>query len=266
MSGEREAYEREAEGSAVRILVADDDPLGRELLTAFVERLGYAALAVEDGAAALEAVRACAPDLVLSDVSMPGMNGFDLCRRLKGDADMRLIPVVLITGIGEEFKRQGIEAGADEFLSKPVSLEELRLRLKALLRMKAFTDDLESAEAVLCTLGRSIEAKDAYTEGHCERLAGYAAALGEALGLGPPEMRALRLGGSLHDLGKVGIPEAVLLKAGPLTPEEWAIMQRHPILATTTSGGTGRATPTACVGRGFRCWPGCSRRRISMTP
>ncbi len=213
-----------------RILIVDDDPGMRELLVGMVEGLGHEAVAVPDGLAALAAIAAEPPDLVLSDVSMPGLNGFEVCRRLKADPAKRLIPVVLITGIGDEFKLQGIDAGADDFLSKPFSLGDLRVRVRALLRMKAFTDELESAEAVLCTLGRSIEAKDPCTEGHCERLAEYGVALGRVLALGEEEMRALRLGGYLHDLGKVAVPEAILLKTGPLTAEERQIVQRHPLV------------------------------------
>ena len=212
----------------VRILIADDDPVVRELLTEMVEELGHQAVAVPDGIAALASIAAQPPDLVLSDVSMPGLNGFELCRRLKADPARRLIPVILITGIGDEFKLQGVEAGADDFFAKPFSLGDLRVRIRVGLRMKAFTDELESAEAVLCALGKSIEAKDPYTEGHCERLADYGVTLGRALGLGQEELQALRLGGYLHDLGKVNVPEAILLKAGPLTPEERRIMERHP--------------------------------------
>lgn len=214
----------------VRILIAEDDPGMRELLAEFVAALNHEAVAVPDGAAALAAIAAQLPDLVLCDVSMPGLNGFEVCRRLKANPATRLLPVVLITGIGEEFKLAGIEAGADDFLGKPFSAAELRARLRALLRMKAFTDELESAEAVLCTLGKTIEAKDAYTEGHCECLAKSSVALGQALGLGEEELRALRLGGYLHDLGKVAVPEAILLKPGPLTAEERAIMQKHPVV------------------------------------
>lgn len=216
--------------AAARILIADDDPVGRELLAEMVEGAGHAPLAVADGESALAAARTGHLDLILSDVSMPGMDGFELCRRLKGDPATRLIPVVLVTGIGEEHRRAGIESGADEFLSKPVSLGELRLRIRALLRMKAFTDDLESAEAVLCALGNSIEAKDRYTEGHCRRLAEYAVELGRAMDLPAPEIRALHLGGYLHDLGKVGIPEAILRKPGRLTDAERRTIERHPII------------------------------------
>jgi len=213
-----------------RILVVDDDATMRELLTAMVEGLGHEAVSAPDAFAALAAIAANPPDLVLSDVSMPGLNGFELCRRLKADPRTRLIPVVLITGIGDEFKLQGIEAGADDFLSKPFSPGDLRVRIRALLRMKAFTDELESAEAVLCTLGKSIEAKDPYTEGHCERLAEYAVSLGRVLAMREEDLTALRRGGYLHDLGKVAIPEAILLKASPLGPEERVIMQRHSVV------------------------------------
>ncbi|MBI2002010.1 MAG: response regulator, partial [candidate division NC10 bacterium] len=137
------------------ILIADDDIKIRELLTEMVEGLGHEAVPVRDGIAALNAIAAEPPDLVLCDVSMPGLNGFEVCRRLKSDPATRLIPVILITGVGEEFKLQGIEAGADDFFAKPFSLGELRVRIRAALRMKAFTDELESAEAVLCTLGKS---------------------------------------------------------------------------------------------------------------
>lgn len=219
---------RTGAGQPARILIVDDDAAMRELLTGLVESLGHAAVAVADGHAALTAIAARPPDLVLCDVGMPGMNGFEVCRRLKADPRTRLIPIVLITGIGDEFKLQGIEAGADDFLPKPFSPGDLRVRIRALLRMKAFTDELESAEAVLCTLGKSIEAKDRYTEGHCERLAEYGVSLGRSVGVGEEDLRALRLGGFLHDLGKIAVPEAILLKQGPLTPEERAIMQEHP--------------------------------------
>ena len=213
-----------------RILIADDDPQMRELLLGLVQDLGYDARAVPDGTAAVAAVTATPPDLVLSDVGMPGLSGFDLCRRLKSDPATRLIPVVLITAIGEEYKSAGIEAGADDFLSKPFQLGELRVRMRSLLRMKAYTDELESAEAVLCTLGKSIEAKDRSTEGHCERLAELSVDLGRTLGLGEADLTALRRGGYLHDLGKVAIPEAILLKSGPLSAGEREAMQRHPVI------------------------------------
>jgi len=216
-------------GRSARVLIAEDDPSARELLTRLVEALGYEAQAVLDGEAAWDAVRSAPPDLILSDVSMPGIDGFDLCRRLKAGPGTRLIPVILITGIGDEHKLEGIEAGADDFLSKPFLLTELRVRMRSLMRMKGFTDELESAEAVLRTLAISIEAKDPYTEGHCERLADFARALGEPLGANEELLEALQRGAYLHDLGKIGVPERILLKPGPLTPEEREIIREHPI-------------------------------------
>jgi putative two-component system response regulator len=132
--------------------------------------------------------------------------------------------------LGDSYTIDGIEAGADDFLGKPFSPAELRARIRALLRMKAFTDELEHAEAVLCGLARSIEAKDPYTEGHCERLASCAVAVGRVLRLEEDDLTALRRGGYLHDLGKVAVPEAVLLNPGPLTALQRELMQRHPVV------------------------------------
>jgi len=213
-----------------RVLIAEDNATMRETLTSLVRDLGYDAVAVADGKAALAAVAHAAPDLLLSDVAMPNMTGVEVCRRLKADPATRLIPVILITGLAEEYKIDGIEAGADDFLGKPFSPAELRARIRALLRLKTFTDELEHAEAVLCTLARSIEAKDPYTEGHCERLAACAVAVGRVLRLGEDDLTALRRGGYLHDLGKVSVPEGILLKPGPLTPPQIEVMKQHPIV------------------------------------
>jgi putative two-component system response regulator len=194
-----------------------------------VELLGYNVCAVADGEAAWQAVQVGLPDLVLSDVTMPGLDGFGLCRRLKADPRTRLIPVILITGIGEEHKLEGIEAGADDFLGKPVSLTDLRVRMRSLIRMKAFTDELDSAGTVLMTLAASIEAKDPYTEGHCERLAALGRSLGLAMGADHALLTALQRGGYLHDLGKISVPEHILVKPGSLTAEEREIIQQHPV-------------------------------------
>lgn len=218
------------ESGSVRILIAEDDPGNREALQRLVEALGYAVTAVPDGKAALAAVHATPLALVLSDVNMPRVGGFELCRRLKADPATRLIPIVLVTALGEDFNAEGIDEGADDFLRKPVNLAAHRLRLRSLLRMRAFTDELESAEAVLFSLAKSIEARDAPTDGHCERLAALAVSLGRRLGLGNGDLRALHRGGYLHDLGKIAIPDAILLKPGPLAAEERPIMQRHPLI------------------------------------
>jgi putative two-component system response regulator len=140
-----------------------------------------------------------------------------------------LTPVVMVTGQTDLSDRiRGIEAGADEFLSKPVHPQELRVRVRSLSRVKHLIDALDSAEAAFVTLALTIEARDPSTNGHCERLARHAVRLGRALGLGSEDLDALHRGGYLHDVGKIGVPDAILLKPGPLTSEEFALMQRHP--------------------------------------
>ena len=160
---------------------------------------------------------------------MPGKSGYDVCRELKEDRKTRLIPIVMITGLSDREDRvRGIEAGADDFLSKPLYPEELFARVKSLLKLKEFTDELENAEAVVVALALGIESRDPYTGNHCERLARYAAALGHHLGLDGDSIIALKRGGYLHDLGKVSIPDEILKKGTQLTQEEWAIMKQHP--------------------------------------
>src|SRR5258708_5893084 len=178
-----------------------------------------------------EMVHSQKPDLILLDVVMPGKSGYELCRELKDDPVTRLIPVVMVTGLSNREDRvRGIEAGADDFLSKPLYPEELFARLKSLLKLKEFTDELENAEAVLLALALGIEARDPYTGNHCERLAGYATDLGYHIGLDGDNIVALHRGGYLHDLGKVSIPDEILKKGSRLTPEEWEIMKQHPII------------------------------------
>lgn len=212
-----------------RVLVADDTESIRALYRKLLSTDGHEVIAVADGEAALAAVYETHPDVVLLDVTMPQMDGLEVCRRLKSDPATRLTPVVLVTGLSDLQDRiKGIEAGADEFLSKPVHPLELRARVGSLTRMKHLLDALDSAEAAFMTLALTIEARDPMTNGHCERLARHAVALGKALGLGETDLQALHRGGYLHDVGKVGVPDAVLLKPGPLTPAEFALMKKHP--------------------------------------
>ena len=213
-----------------RVLVVDDNSDTMTLMQELLETQGYSVVAVADASQAETEIRRELPDLILSDVVMPGKSGYELCRELKADPATRLIPFVLITGLADrEDKIRGIEAGADDFLNKPIFSEELFARVNSLLRLKEFTDELENAESVLCTLGLSVESRDPYTEGHCERLAESAANLGRHLGLDEASIVALRRGGYLHDLGKIAVPDEILKKGSNLTPEEWAVMKLHPI-------------------------------------
>jgi putative two-component system response regulator len=216
------------------ILVVDDHRLNAELLREMLGTRGYHAIVVSSAADAELQIRRDAPDLILLDVIMPVKTGYELCRELKDDPGTRLIPIVMITGLNaHEDRLKAIEAGADDFLTKPVSPEELFARVKSLLKLKEFTDELETAESVLCTLGLSVEARDPYTEGHCERLARNASDLGRHLGLDDDSIVALRRGGYLHDLGKIGVPDEILKKGSDLTPDEWDIMKLHPITGET---------------------------------
>jgi putative two-component system response regulator len=213
------------------VVVVDDTDVTAEVLRRHLVADGYTVEVACDGPSGLEAVRRTCPDLVLLDVMMPGMSGFELCRRLKADPVTRLTPVVLVTSLdGRDDRLEGVEAGADDFLTKPVDVRQLKARVRALLRVKHCTDDLDSAEEVLLNLGRTVETRDPSTEGHCERLAAYALAMGAELSLGPEDLQALYRGALIHDVGKIAVPDAVLLKPGPLTSAEYEVMKRHTIV------------------------------------
>lgn len=216
---------------AGRILVVDDN----EGVTGWLERLlgqrGYDVDVAHDGISALELIERRAPDLVVLDVVIPGLNGFDVCRRVKQDPATRLLPVVLVTGNHEREKRiEGADAGADDFLSKPIDTEELLARVRSLVRIKRYTDDRDSASSIIMMLAVMIESRDGYTSGHCHRMANYATALGRNLGVSNDDLETLRRGGFLHDIGMLAIPDSVLRKPGPLEPEEYELIKSHPVI------------------------------------
>jgi putative two-component system response regulator len=216
---------------AGRVLIVDDYEPNRSALQELLEGQGYDCLTASNGRDALNLVHREHPDLVLLDVMMPDVSGLDVCASLKHVAETCLTPVVLVSASNQRATRlEGVEAGADDFLSKPVDPEELYARVASLIRLKRLTDDLDSAESLFLTLGRIIEARDPYTEDHCERLARYATALGTALNLDSGDLDALYRGSFIHDIGKIAIPDALLLKKGKLTPAEFAIMQQHPVI------------------------------------
>jgi putative two-component system response regulator len=215
---------------APRILVVDDQPAIAGLMSQLLSIRGYDVVTAGDAAQAEAEIRRQTPDLILSDVMMPGKSGYEFCRDIKDNPATRLIPFVLITGLSDsQDKVRGIEAGADDFLNKPVLAEELIARVRSLLRLKEFTDELETIDSVLCMLGLIVEGRDPYTEGHCERLAQRAADLGRHLRFDEDSIVALRRGGYLHDLGKIAIPDEILKKGADLSPQEWEIMKLHPI-------------------------------------
>jgi putative two-component system response regulator len=213
------------------ILIADDDESSLTGLEGLLSLEGYNVVTARDGEMALAEFGRVQPDLLLLDVNMPKLLGTEVCRRIKSNPETLLVPVVLITGLSATQDRvEGIEAGADDFLSKPVRGEQLIARVRSLLRLKAFTDELERAEAVIFALARSIEGKDPYTQGHCERLADYSARLGEHMGLPVEEIKALRRAGIVHDIGKVAVPDSILLKPSRLSRTEQKILRLHPVV------------------------------------
>ena len=213
------------------ILVADDDEMNREVLAEMLTREGYNVVRAEDGDQALEAIESKLVDLALLDVMMPGRTGFEVCREIKSRPETFFTPILLVTGLTRvDHRIEGITCGADDFLTKPVNRLELLARTRSLLRLKEFTDELESAETVLFSLALSIEAKDPYTKGHCDRLAKYSVAIAERMGLPQEQRVALRRAGVVHDIGKTAVPEQILVKRGPLTDSEWTVMRQHPVV------------------------------------
>jgi putative two-component system response regulator len=218
-------------GHGERVLVADDSEANRELLLELLTAEGYYVVLAADGSEAQGQIGSGSIDLALLDVVMPRPTGFEICQWMKSSEETRLIPVVLLTSLNSDADRiRGIMCGADDFLTKPVNKHELLARVYSLLRLKQFTDELDNAESVLFSLALTIEAKDPYTEGHCDRLSKYSVALAEKLGLPDELLTALRRGGSVHDIGKLAVPERILLKPGPLDPDERRIMEQHTII------------------------------------
>ncbi|HWC88582.1 MAG TPA: response regulator [Pirellulales bacterium] len=217
-----------AQPSKARVLIVDDDERNLRLLDAYLSKEGYESIKACDGREALDIALHELPDLILLDGMMPRMTGFEVCRLLKQDRSTNLIPIVIVTALtSREDRLQSIEVGADDFLSKPIDKVELLSRMRALLRIKQSTDQLEDADTVVLTLARVVESRDPSTGGHVERVANYAVALGRAVGLNQSACDGLRRAGFVHDIGKIVVPDSVLLKPGKLTPEERQIMERH---------------------------------------
>ena len=214
-----------------KILICDDVPANIHLLQALLAPHEFEVVTATTGDEALARAFGDAPDVILLDAVMPAPDGYDVCRRLKAHEDTRRIPVVMVTAMNQfEDRLRGLEAGADDFLVKPTRTAEILARVNSLVKIKRLNDQLVNAEQVLVALARAIEARDPYTEGHVERVAAYSEALSRAAGLGPEQQESIRKGAVLHDVGKVAVPDAVLNKPGPLTPEEFALIKRHPIV------------------------------------
>jgi putative two-component system response regulator len=190
---------------------------------------GYRIVPVDGGQAVIDAVQEGDVDLVLLDVRMPGLDGFEVCRRLKRDPATEFLPVVMVTAYADRRDREeGIAAGADDFLSQPVNRHELLARVRSLLRLRTYYRDLEDHQSVVLSLAELVEAKDPYSRGHSARVGELAYRVGQEAGLSPAECDALQMAGLLHDIGKVGIPVAVWNKSGTLSTEEREAVHTHP--------------------------------------
>lgn len=227
---EREAFSDEASKEQPPVvLIVDDTASGREILREVLATEGYRIITAGEGAEALARIEEEPPDCILCDLVMPGMDGYELCQQVKGHERTRLIPFIVVTGLGDlEDKINAIDAGADDFVTKPFNELEIMARVRSLIRFKRLNEAMEDASNVVFALARAIEAKDHYTEGHGERVATLATGLAEYIALDPRATDAVRKGGILHDCGKIGCPDAILNKPGPLTPDEFKIICRHP--------------------------------------
>jgi putative two-component system response regulator len=213
------------------VLVVDDGAANRQLMEAYLAEIDCTVLMADNGSTALSLIAETSPDLVLLDVQMPDMDGYEVCRSIKAGPKGRLLPVVMITALNSTGDRvRALEAGADDFMSKPVERVEVVARVRSALRLKSVYDTLDSAEQVIFALATAVEAKDLYTGGHTHRVAESARHIGQQMGLTQPALDALYRGGIIHDIGKIGVPDAVLLKPGPLDAGELVVMQAHALI------------------------------------
>ena len=211
-----------------RILVVDDEPASTQLLSSMLSSKGYHVHQANSGQDALQCVVREDIDLILLDVLMPDMDGYELCELLKRTESTRRIPIVLVTALDSvEAKIKGIKVGADDFLTKPPVRDQLLARVSSLVRIKKSNSNLTSIENVLISLANIIETKDSNTEGHIRRVASMALEIGKRFGMHKDELESLKLGGILHDIGKVGVPQKILNKTARLSNIEWNEMKKH---------------------------------------
>lgn len=228
--GSDSSCEGDGNKTQTRVLIADGNPTVRKILRHMVQSIGWEALEAADGEETLKmAALQPQPNAILLDLNLPKMDGYEVCRRLKADISYRLIPVVVLTSSeSADEKTKAVDAGADEFLTKPVNHAEMTVRIRSLVRVHRFNQELIGAESVAMALARAVASKDGYSSGHVEQVANYAVLLGTQLGMEPAELKILKYGAILHNVGKIAIPDAVLEKTGPLTPREKALFQQHP--------------------------------------
>ena len=213
------------------ILVVDDLKIHLELIEAIFEKEGCNVLTAQNASEALHVAENFSPDLAILDVMMHGMNGYELCKKLKERSGVRFFPVILVTSLSEtEDKIAGIEAGADDFISKPFKSLELITRVRSLLKLKSLQEELDHSESVILTLAVALDSKDPYTKGHSERVANLSAEFAAFIGLPEKEQSLIKKTGTLHDIGKIGIGDYILHKTGILTKEELRLIEQHTVI------------------------------------
>ncbi len=233
-----------------RVLAADDDPLQRLMVSEILEPPRYAVALAATGGEALALLGQQDFDVVLLDKNMPDMSGDLACRRIRGELGLALLPVLMVTGsAGTDDLARSLQAGANDFIRKPYLPLELQARVDSAVQRKRSTDQLDSAESLLFALARMVEAKDENTGDHCSRLSRNSVLLGQALGLSAPELLALRRGGVLHDVGKLGIPDAILMKPRALDAAEWTVMRQHTVIGARLIEGLKSMRLTAPIVR-----------------
>jgi putative two-component system response regulator len=223
------SQQSEGLSETTRVLIADDNATVRKILRYLCASRGWETIEASTGPQALElARRRPSPHAIILDARLSELNGYEVCRELKSDDQCRLIPVIVTAPLdSSEEKIRALDAGADDYLTKPLNRAEVELRLRSLLRMHRFNQELVGAESVALALARAVSAKDGYAQTHLEKVANYAVALGKALGLDTAQLRILKYGAILHNVGKIAIPDSILEKTGPLSPREMAMFQQH---------------------------------------
>jgi putative two-component system response regulator len=240
-----------------KILVVDDEDRNLRLMEAFLIPLGYEVSFAHDGEEAIEAVRSQRPDLLLLDIMMPKMDGYEVARQLKADDATKIIPIVMVTALTEvESRVKALAVGADDFLSKPIDRTEVRARVASLLKVKAYNDHMINYQKALeeevasriaelrqafekikaasldtiYRLSRAAEYKDEDTGAHILRMSNYSAITAHAMGLDEQTVESILYAAPMHDIGKIGIPDKILLKPADLDPDEWMIMKQHTVI------------------------------------
>ncbi|MCF7811475.1 response regulator [bacterium] len=211
------------------ILIVEDDPHFADILTDTLQTLNHTVIKASNGVEALDIIQHEVPDLIITDINMPHLDGYGLCTKIKTNRSTRLIPVIMMTGMDDLDSRvKGIEVGADDFITKPFQLLELRARVASLIKLKHYTDHLENAEEVIFSLAMAVEAKDPYTNGHCRRIATIGSEVARHMGCSDDDVQSVYRGGFLHDIGKIGVPDAILNKTSFLDDSERDLVVKHP--------------------------------------